>query len=69
MGFPSSDPRYHKLTNKCNARVFYGGGGLHVPVGRGVDGEERLYLRKGGNARHTEMHEGICLAWKEVSVQ
>ena len=42
VGFPSSDPRYHKLTNKCNARVFYGGGGLHVPVGRGVDGEERL---------------------------
>ena len=47
MGFPSSDPCNHKVTNKCNARVFYGGGGPCLPVGRGVEGEERRQSERG----------------------
>ena len=32
VGLSLKDPCNHKLTNKCNARVFYGGGGPLLPV-------------------------------------
>ena len=51
MGLSLKDPCNHKLTNKCNARVFYGGRGPRLPVGRGVEGEERRQREKGGNTK------------------